>query len=285
MYEKSFGEKYDSKLNTTQIAARFREDVKAAVKSGALPKGLKLSVRSSYYSGGSSIDVAIKEAPVTVLAEPRLFDECAEPNKHSNEHMMTLEAEVLQAKIERMLQAYNFDGSDIQTDYFNVNFYGHVRYASELERGERDAYAARYKAGGVQKPAWDGKQTYERRTEVQMAVYGKCPQCEGVNTPGHKDAMHPDPTPEPEAPKALPAPEPEKAFGGYPECPKCGGNESPVIFTMVLGSECQACRMYRQTHHADPANRLNVKPALRVVEAVKEEPEAQVAFLESLGVC
>jgi hypothetical protein len=57
---------------------------------------------------------------------------------------------------------------------------------------------------------------------------------------------------EKEATLSGPAPRPAE-----PEaCTTCGGNESPRIFTRVLGWECRACRLYRQEHHTSPANRL-----------------------------
>lgn len=49
------GSKYDKTRTTTQEAACFRADVKQAIKEGVLPKGLKLSVKTDYFSGGSAI--------------------------------------------------------------------------------------------------------------------------------------------------------------------------------------------------------------------------------------
>ena len=47
MYEKTYGPKYNAELTRKEIAALIRADLKAAVASGELPKGLKTSVRKS----------------------------------------------------------------------------------------------------------------------------------------------------------------------------------------------------------------------------------------------
>ena len=42
--------------------------------------------------------------------------------------------------LEHMLNAYNYDGSDPQTDYFNVNFWGHAEYSYTILQAEREEY-------------------------------------------------------------------------------------------------------------------------------------------------
>jgi hypothetical protein len=136
------GSKYDEKLSTTEIAKRFRADVKAALARGELPAGLKLSVATKYYAGGSSIHVEIKVAPgVAVMNPERLrLDAAGEPTH--GVPWMTPEAAALADKLDRMLSAYNYDNSDTMTDYFDVNFYKSVDFAWELRDAERDAFEA-----------------------------------------------------------------------------------------------------------------------------------------------
>jgi hypothetical protein len=144
MYEISYGRKYDKNLSTTEIAKRFREDLKAAIKAGTLPKGLKCSVRTKYFAGGSSIDVDVTALP----AGFRLFDteflthHRDRPSEFYSGERRTPEAKALLAALEKMLQAYNYDGSDIMTDYFNVNFYGHAGLGWKLEEACRLAETA-----------------------------------------------------------------------------------------------------------------------------------------------
>src|SRR6266571_4510193 len=106
MYERAYGTKYDTKLTTTQIAALVRAEIKAAQKElapGGFPRGLKFSVRSSYFSGGSSIDINISgiEAAgfqivteAAALADPREFMPSCE--------QVTEQAKILNKRVEAM---------------------------------------------------------------------------------------------------------------------------------------------------------------------------------------
>lgn len=139
-----YGSKYDTNLTTVEIAKRFREDVKAAIKAGDLPKGLKVSAPAKHFSGGSSIHAVITACPVRVLNPARVAVEYANPHDHigGNPPRHTEEATALLAKLNEMLRAYNHDGSDIMTDYFDVNFYGDVTFHWELEHAEREKLIA-----------------------------------------------------------------------------------------------------------------------------------------------
>ena len=144
MYEITYGPKYDKTLSRVEIAERFRQDVKAAISSDALPKGLKLSVRTKGYSGGGSIDVTIKAVPAgfRILSLARLQEDATNRRGAAPEPWATPEARTLLDQLDKMLNAYNFDGSDIQSDYFNVRFYGGVEFDSRLTGAEREAFAA-----------------------------------------------------------------------------------------------------------------------------------------------
>jgi hypothetical protein len=48
---------------TAEIAKLIRNDIKAAVKAGKLPTGIKVSVTTDTYSMGSSIRVSVRELP------------------------------------------------------------------------------------------------------------------------------------------------------------------------------------------------------------------------------
>lgn len=135
------GSKYDKDLTTTQIAARFREDFKAAQKAGEIGMFTRVSVRTSYYAGGSSITVTVTKCNLQIQQVEYLRHEREQPNVSWMKDRRTPEAVALIKKLEAMLGAYNYDRSDIQTDYFCVNFYGHVGFASELEAAERKEVA------------------------------------------------------------------------------------------------------------------------------------------------
>lgn len=127
-----YGSKYNSKLTRTEIAAKFRADVKVAVKAGELPKGLKLSVRRS----GNSINVVVKACPGVNVMNPAVV--LAKPDfSYPARERYTAEALSLREKLDGMLDAYNFNGSQIEVDYFHVNFYGNVEFDYAIEKSDR----------------------------------------------------------------------------------------------------------------------------------------------------
>ena len=127
MYERIYGEKYNGKLSTVEIAKLIRQGIKHHVEMGCLPDG-KYSVRSKYFSGGSSIDVHVSNLEHSVYTPeyvawvkrnelpPRGID-CYNP----------LARNVL-TTVKAIMNQYNHDGSEIQVDYFDVNFYGDVSF-------------------------------------------------------------------------------------------------------------------------------------------------------------
>lgn len=128
MYERSYGYKYDELTkyeSTSETAKRIRADIRQAVNEGLLPGApVKYSVRSDV----NSIDVMVK-GWIGWGEDPNY-----EPAK------MTLQ---------RIHGAYNHDGSDIQSDYFDVNYYGSVVF----ETPEHAAFMAGEKARLAQRKA------------------------------------------------------------------------------------------------------------------------------------
>lgn len=125
------GTKYDSKLDVAEIAKRLRTEIREAVKTGVLPK-LKCSVRIDRYSMGQSIDVTVTEYDGPVLNPNYDRMSALEDNRH--EYLPEIRAAV--AKIQAMMDAYNYDNSDTMTDYFDVNFYGHAQVSWKLRGRE-----------------------------------------------------------------------------------------------------------------------------------------------------
>jgi hypothetical protein len=142
---KFVGTKYNKDLNTTQIAALVRQEIKLMVKSKALPKA-KYSIRTAYFAGGSSIDVTIKTPSFAILNPKRLELEARDPNfqwqTHASEPRYTPEASSALEKIKKILASYNFDDSDSMTDYFHVRFYGDVKFDWREESAEREKVQA-----------------------------------------------------------------------------------------------------------------------------------------------
>ena len=139
-----YGAKYDKTLTTAAIAKLVRADLKAAVAAGELPAG-KYSVTSSR-GGGHSIDVRMSALAVRVVHNGyRLRHDRDTPYSvlsHEEAWLYSIEVRTAIEQVERIVAAYNFDGSDIQTDYFHVNFYSHVSIDTEFGIATRDAETA-----------------------------------------------------------------------------------------------------------------------------------------------
>ncbi|MEV1013830.1 hypothetical protein AB0I89_24055 [Micromonospora sp. NPDC049801] len=138
---RSYGDKYaDTRsLRLTDIAKLIRAEVKLSRKiarmaatPGALkvadpigdaPAAIRVSVRTQYYSGVGSIDVRLSDIP----AEWGWTEEPDESYIDRRPRKIATPALKAFAKaIREVMDAYNYDGSDITTDYFDVRFYGHV---------------------------------------------------------------------------------------------------------------------------------------------------------------
>jgi len=120
------GSKYGTVTGTVWIAKAVRADIKQAIIDGILPKGLKASVRSERFAGGSSIDLRIVEVPEgTVVMNP------AYPAH--GEGRYSADVEKWLETLRQILLAYNRDNSDSSIDYFDTNFYYAVRVGSNLE--------------------------------------------------------------------------------------------------------------------------------------------------------
>lgn len=151
---------YGSKYRTvgdyapaTEIAKHMRQDIKHAIKGGSLPGTAKnYRVRCQTYSGGQSINIRAVELPgmwqecdgtipgtqhVYELGGEILFgaadrcrnfwcaagDQAGVPGAET--HLtLTVEGQRVESILRGIHDAYNHDGSDLQTDYFDVRYYG-----------------------------------------------------------------------------------------------------------------------------------------------------------------
>lgn len=152
MIERKYGEKYASTqgLKRPEIAKLIREDIKAAVKAGTLPKG-RYSVRTESYSGGGSIDITVSDVvgiPIVNLDRLRWHRDnphatygCEPANVRDR---YTPEMREVIAKLERIHGSYNYDGSDSMADYYDVRYYGTVTVDCtwEVNVGARELTAA-----------------------------------------------------------------------------------------------------------------------------------------------
>jgi hypothetical protein len=127
-----FGEKWEQakKLDIADIAKLIRADIKTAIKSGDLPKGLKVSVRIHRYSLGQSIKAYVKKLPEGWLIETKEYREWKNnkspysildiPFKNRG---ISLEHSDMMRKLEDIGNAYNRKNTDSMSDYFDVDYY------------------------------------------------------------------------------------------------------------------------------------------------------------------
>lgn len=136
-YGKGFkGSKYVAGRSRKEIASLIRQDIKAGIKSGEYPKGLKCSIRLS----GSSIDCDIVGLPAGFPVWNEEFG-----GGHRCESMWDPKFSELRNKLRALVQSYRYDNSDAMTDYFDVNFYGgyfDLDYRFEAELRKRKSLTA-----------------------------------------------------------------------------------------------------------------------------------------------
>jgi hypothetical protein len=120
------GSKYNetSHLSITEVAKLIRVELK-----NAYPK-VKLSVKTSKYSGGCSLDVEIKSVDSNPFSVE--YNQFLGSNKPLNEWNFSKEKYnaaflAMKTNIKSIVEQYNFDDSDTQSDYFSVAFYSNVR--------------------------------------------------------------------------------------------------------------------------------------------------------------
>lgn len=141
------GAKYDRELSTTEIASLVRAEIKAATGK-TLPRGLKVSVRSHSFSGGSAIRLRVTAVPAgLVVCNPeRVIREAAAPHAYIDANTcpyFTDEAIALLDSLTAICQAYNRDNSDSSVDYFDVNFYdGRAEFAHDVRNASKAAILA-----------------------------------------------------------------------------------------------------------------------------------------------
>jgi hypothetical protein len=133
---RSYGAKYDhtGRMDIADIAKLVRADIKLARKIaqqtaepgslaivdtlGNAPAQIKFGVRVSRFSGGCALDITIKNIPDNWWVER---NNGRERGKFGSPALKAVAAELRQ-----IMDAYNHNGSDLLTDYFDVRFYGHV---------------------------------------------------------------------------------------------------------------------------------------------------------------
>jgi hypothetical protein len=126
--------------STAEIAKSIRADIKAAIKAGKLPKGIKVSTRIHCYAGGSSIRVEVTELPdgFPVVSRERFAYLRANPREtlfslpYELRERESPEGLAVLATLNAIVDVYHWDESDISADYFHCNFHRRISISDDL---------------------------------------------------------------------------------------------------------------------------------------------------------
>ena len=148
-YDVFKGKNYNSDLTTTEIAKLIRKQLKKEFPN------CKFSVRTEYFSGGSSITVSLMYSPFKIkqkfedIPEEAFlfydkeqvkqsqnqnyhqlsisyFYEPYDPTKWCNGVFLTKKGYELLKRVVEIVNSYRYVESDLQTDYYSTNFYFHL---------------------------------------------------------------------------------------------------------------------------------------------------------------
>lgn len=179
-FEAEQGSNYNSNLSTTEIAKKLRNYIKEKHPD------YKFSVRSEYYSGGSSISVELKKSPIEIATfetMQKYFESHSSAERYNYEtqkyekyyelldeekvkfinyflknsssydvdryddrmNYMTPEVKEVMKDVINHLESYNYDHSDSQTDYYDVNFHSSYHISDEAVKHSLELIANKSK--------------------------------------------------------------------------------------------------------------------------------------------
>lgn len=139
--QRVYGDKYDDKLDGPGLAKAIRRDIKQAVRAGTLPNGI-YSVRFSWATHSYAIDVRVKHLEGIAVLNPQheRYNQGGTPRNDwppDAREWLSPQGKEIKDTLESIMGAYNHDGSEIETDYFDVNFYGHAEFDWKFTKAER----------------------------------------------------------------------------------------------------------------------------------------------------
>lgn len=112
----SHGSLYTGYRDVTEINKDARAELNRAQKAGYLPKDLKFSVRGEKFSGGQAMRVSVKGV-----------DKETQVSEDGHRRYSDLGGELHQ-RIDTIINAWNHEDNDAQTDYFNTSYYSSISY-------------------------------------------------------------------------------------------------------------------------------------------------------------
>lgn len=114
------GKNYNPTMGTKEIAKEIRQQIKNDKQLAEC----KWSVTIESYSGGSSIHVTLTEAPFEAFTEKFKRENGSMSTQHAfSETDITPRAIKLMERVREITRSYQYDDSDLMTDYHCRNFY------------------------------------------------------------------------------------------------------------------------------------------------------------------
>lgn len=131
---RTYGPKYAGWQSAAQISKQIRADIKDAIQAGDLPGTTRnYSVRSDTYSMGQAVRVHAtlpddlwRECDGTTEHGAACGAWAHDHPEHGPHRVLTAEGERVRKLLDQIHRAYNHDGSDSMTDYFDVLYSGSV---------------------------------------------------------------------------------------------------------------------------------------------------------------
>lgn len=116
--ERTEGSKYQATKDIygSELVTMIKKDIREQ-----LPKTYKVLARKELYAGGWSIHFTIKNTGINKYYIPKSKYGEPEPEQMSPEYKKLYE------QVRRIVEAYNYDSSDMMSDYFSVKFYSHIK--------------------------------------------------------------------------------------------------------------------------------------------------------------
>lgn len=160
MYERKFTGRNcpTGYVTASEIAKLMRADIKAAIKAGVLPGAMRnYSVKVHNYSGGRSINItAIDLDGMWEVCKGEAVTGCNHwhcVRGDKNAEILTVKGQRIKDVLQDIHSSYNYDASEVQVDYFNVNFYGSASIEDNWHRDFRLSEKARKDARKAAKVA------------------------------------------------------------------------------------------------------------------------------------
>ncbi len=135
------GDKYDRSRDVKEVAVLVRKEL-----AEKFPKsdGYKFRVKISRFAGGQSCDVTILDCSFSVYTQKSAAWEHFRPDDDREYRgcvsRFNARAQHFHQTVDSILNRYNRRDVDSSTDYWNVDYYGHVSWSSGLvTRGRAEA--------------------------------------------------------------------------------------------------------------------------------------------------